>query len=290
MSERLVIHTNYFWDNFFRYINKFQNRLLLKFCQNKFLPKYIAPYSTARFSLDYPPVKLFYFSDTIYLLEIIEIKGSNGAFKIYSIEKIICDAFRYRNRIGEPLPTKPEYLCSDGGLLITIKVPTILASWETSVEEDGEPLFQVYKYLPESLDKANLYYEKVIRMSKGDNHIKSDIYFSPGRYYFRLVHCKFTISNTVSFNPENWFIQFNESTEEKPIPKRVSVPESKIWRAFYNMNFRIRKADLYLGYETKMLENHHLIFGAFYHAPDKDNIIRTFIFDGKEQLVEGQKI
>jgi predicted transcriptional regulator of viral defense system len=61
------------------------------------------PNNTARFSLDYPPVKLFYFSDTIYPLEIIEIKGSNGTFKIYSIEKTICDAFRYRKRIGEDL-------------------------------------------------------------------------------------------------------------------------------------------------------------------------------------------
>jgi len=61
------------------------------------------PNNTARFSLDYPPVKLFYFSDTIYPPEIIEIKGSNGSFKIYSIEKTICDAFRYRKRIGEDI-------------------------------------------------------------------------------------------------------------------------------------------------------------------------------------------
>lgn len=61
------------------------------------------PNNTARFSLDYPPVKLFYFSDTIYPPEIIEIKGANGSFKIYSIEKTICDAFRYRKRIGEDL-------------------------------------------------------------------------------------------------------------------------------------------------------------------------------------------
>lgn len=61
------------------------------------------PNNTARFSLDYPPVKLFYFSDTIYPPEIIEVKGSNGTFKIYSIEKTICDAFRYRKRIGEDL-------------------------------------------------------------------------------------------------------------------------------------------------------------------------------------------
>ena len=61
------------------------------------------PNNTARFSLDYPPVKLFYFSDTIYPLDINEVKGSNGTFKIYSIEKTICDAFRYRKRIGEDL-------------------------------------------------------------------------------------------------------------------------------------------------------------------------------------------
>ena len=63
---------------------------------------YVAvPHSTARFSLDYPLVKLFYFSDTIYPLEIIEVKEANGSFKVYSIEKTICHAFRYRKIIGE---------------------------------------------------------------------------------------------------------------------------------------------------------------------------------------------
>lgn len=61
------------------------------------------PNNTARFSLDYPPVKLFYFSDTIYPLNIVEVKGANGSFNIYSIEKTISDAFRYRKKIGEDL-------------------------------------------------------------------------------------------------------------------------------------------------------------------------------------------
>ncbi len=72
------------------------------------------PNNTARFSLDYYPVKLFYFSDTIYPLEIIEVKEANGSFKIYSIEKTICDAFRYRKRIGEDLALEAlkNYVCS----------------------------------------------------------------------------------------------------------------------------------------------------------------------------------
>ena len=61
------------------------------------------PHSTARFSIDYPPIKVFYFSNTIYPLEIIEVKGSNGSFKIYSMEKTICDTFRYRKRIEEDI-------------------------------------------------------------------------------------------------------------------------------------------------------------------------------------------
>ena len=52
-------------------------------------------HSTARFSLDYPPIKLFYFSDTIYPLEIIEVKGSNGSFKIYSIATHLINQTQY---------------------------------------------------------------------------------------------------------------------------------------------------------------------------------------------------
>jgi hypothetical protein len=50
------------------------------------------------------------------------------------------------------------------------------------------------------------------------------------------------------------------------------------------------KRYIFSGKDIKMLDNDHLILGAFYHAPDKNNIIKTFIFDGKEQLVEGQNI
>ena len=107
--------SNYEWDenSSFVDITKVNSKAVI--CLNSALHYYnlstinpnlvhvAVPNNTARFSLDYPPVKLFYFSDTIYPQEIIEIKGSNGTFKIYSIEKTICDAFRYRKRIGEDL-------------------------------------------------------------------------------------------------------------------------------------------------------------------------------------------
>jgi predicted transcriptional regulator of viral defense system len=61
------------------------------------------PHNTARFNLDYPPTKVFYFSDTFYPIEIKEINTEQGNFKIYSIEKTICDIFRYRNKLGEDI-------------------------------------------------------------------------------------------------------------------------------------------------------------------------------------------
>ncbi|MBN2830528.1 MAG: hypothetical protein JXR56_09440 [Candidatus Cloacimonetes bacterium] len=61
------------------------------------------PNNTARFSLDYPPAKVFYFSDTIYPIEIDRKETANGSFNIYSREKTVCDVFRYRNKLGEDI-------------------------------------------------------------------------------------------------------------------------------------------------------------------------------------------
>ena len=107
--------SNYQWDenSSFVDITKVNSKAVI--CLNSALhyynlstinPNFVhvdVPNNTAWFSLDYPPVKLFFFSDTIYPLEIIEIKGSNGTFKICSTEKTICDAFRYRKRKGEDI-------------------------------------------------------------------------------------------------------------------------------------------------------------------------------------------
>jgi predicted transcriptional regulator of viral defense system len=51
----------------------------------------------------YPPVKFFYYSEKIYEAGVKEIITVNGNFKIYEIEKTICDLFRYLKRIGEDI-------------------------------------------------------------------------------------------------------------------------------------------------------------------------------------------
>ncbi len=61
------------------------------------------PHNTDKFSMKYPPVKVYYFQNTFYDLGIEEIKTKTGIFKIYNAEKTICDMFRYRNKLGEDL-------------------------------------------------------------------------------------------------------------------------------------------------------------------------------------------
>jgi len=61
------------------------------------------PHNTDKFSMKYPPVKVYYYQDTFYELGIEEIKTKMGSFKIYNAEKTICDMFRYRNKLGEDL-------------------------------------------------------------------------------------------------------------------------------------------------------------------------------------------
>jgi hypothetical protein len=47
--------------------------------------------------LDYPPIQAFFWTDKLYHLE-IEDKGN---FKMYSLEKSVCDAIKFRNKIGK---------------------------------------------------------------------------------------------------------------------------------------------------------------------------------------------
>jgi len=49
---------------------------------------------------DYPPVKLYYFSDKFYQLGIAHIQIDNQIVKMYDIEKSVCDAVRFRNKVG----------------------------------------------------------------------------------------------------------------------------------------------------------------------------------------------
>ena len=48
----------------------------------------------------YPPIKLYYWIDKFYFLGIIEIIIDNQKIKIYDLEKSVCDAVRFRNKIG----------------------------------------------------------------------------------------------------------------------------------------------------------------------------------------------
>ncbi|OAV67342.1 hypothetical protein Barb6_02366 [Bacteroidales bacterium Barb6] len=50
--------------------------------------------------LAYPPVKLYYWTDKSYRLGSVEIKEDKHAVKMYDLEKSVCDAVRFRNKIG----------------------------------------------------------------------------------------------------------------------------------------------------------------------------------------------
>ena len=47
--------------------------------------------------LDYPPVKVYYWSAQLLGLQQIQLDG----FKIFSLEKSVCDAVKFRNKIGK---------------------------------------------------------------------------------------------------------------------------------------------------------------------------------------------
>ena len=49
---------------------------------------------------DYPPARIFYFSEEQYQTGIEEKETAGNIVKIYDIEKTICDCFRLRNKIG----------------------------------------------------------------------------------------------------------------------------------------------------------------------------------------------
>lgn len=46
---------------------------------------------------DYPPIQAYYWSNHLYNLEIKQLEG----FRMYSLEKSVCDAIKFRNKIGK---------------------------------------------------------------------------------------------------------------------------------------------------------------------------------------------
>ena len=61
------------------------------------------PMNTDKFHLDFPPIKVYYFPESLYSFGIVEKKTISGNFKIFNAEKTICDMFRYRKKLGEDL-------------------------------------------------------------------------------------------------------------------------------------------------------------------------------------------
>ena len=51
----------------------------------------------------YPPIEVFYFSESNYNTGITTKETSNGNFSIYEMEKTIVDCFRYRNKLGKDI-------------------------------------------------------------------------------------------------------------------------------------------------------------------------------------------
>ncbi len=53
--------------------------------------------------IEYPPVEFYYFREPMFNLGIKEVEVENGSFRIYSMERTLCDIFRYRNKLGEDI-------------------------------------------------------------------------------------------------------------------------------------------------------------------------------------------
>jgi len=52
---------------------------------------------------DYPPIKLYYFSDKYYMDGVEKIDIDGNIIKIYNIEKTICDCLRYEDKISKDI-------------------------------------------------------------------------------------------------------------------------------------------------------------------------------------------
>ena len=73
---------------------------------------YAIPRSDKPIKLTHPPTDSYYFSQTQYKAGIEHHETKAGNIRIYSIEKTICDCFRFRNKLGEDIAIEglKEYL------------------------------------------------------------------------------------------------------------------------------------------------------------------------------------
>ena len=52
---------------------------------------------------DYPPIKVYYWSEKYWSIGISKVQIGNTMVSIYEKEKSVCDAIRYRNKIGKDI-------------------------------------------------------------------------------------------------------------------------------------------------------------------------------------------
>jgi predicted transcriptional regulator of viral defense system len=52
---------------------------------------------------DYPPIKLYYWDNSILQIGVVKKKIDNVKIEIYDIEKSVCDAVKFRNKIGKDI-------------------------------------------------------------------------------------------------------------------------------------------------------------------------------------------
>lgn len=68
---------------------------------------HIALYRKAKLNLpDYPPVKLYFRSSEILQLGIIKVDVNGKKLNYYNLERSVCDAVKFRNKVGEEIMTE----------------------------------------------------------------------------------------------------------------------------------------------------------------------------------------
>ncbi len=85
---------------------------------------YVAiPNGIKKVNVDYPPLKFFYFRESMYFLGLENINIKAGTIRIYNREKTVCDMFRFRNRLGEDLAIEAlkNYLSWSNGNMSTLQ-------------------------------------------------------------------------------------------------------------------------------------------------------------------------
>jgi predicted transcriptional regulator of viral defense system len=68
-----------------------------------FIPKQVdiaVPIISVRSRIIYPPVKRYYIATDIFNKYVKTVANEKYSFKIYDIEKTVCDGVRYRNNVG----------------------------------------------------------------------------------------------------------------------------------------------------------------------------------------------